>query len=227
MAIISCAIQCILGAYLFYTYQYVSLNPIPLTSPFLSPLVTTGLSSISGSLFLFCIYIHLYYFYIPQISDYHHLHFSLPDFNSLSVIFCRSIHFAADVKISFFFLWPSNGLCVCVCVCVCVCLCVYIYIFFSNNHSYRYEMISCGFDLHFPNDSDIDVDSDSLPIFFIIYIYIYVYIYLLLSCICSFFFFFWSFFLGPHPWHMARGLIGAVAASLRQRHSNVGSEPHL
>ena len=200
MAIISCAIQCILGAYLFYTYQYVSLNPIPLTSPFLSPLVTTGLFSISGSLFLFCIYIHLYYFYIPQISDYHHLHFSLPDFNSLSVIFCRSIHFAADVKISFFFLWPSNG----VCVCVCVCLCVYIYIFFSNNHSYRYEMISCGFDLHFPNDSDIDVDSDSLPIFFIIYIYICIYIFAF-KLYMFFFFFFLVFFSRATPMAYGQG----------------------
>ena len=38
-------------------------------------------------------------------------------------------------------------------------------------------------------------------------------------------------FLGPLPWHMgysrARGLIGAVAASLCQSHSNAGSEPCL
>ena len=38
-------------------------------------------------------------------------------------------------------------------------------------------------------------------------------------------------FLGPLPWHMggsqARGLIGAVAASLHYRHSNTGSEPPL
>ena len=46
-------------------------------------------------------------------------------------------------------------------------------------------------------------------------------------------FFFLSFlsFLGPHPWHMevprVGGLIRAVAAGLRQSHSNVGSELHL
>ena len=38
-------------------------------------------------------------------------------------------------------------------------------------------------------------------------------------------------FLGLHLWHMEgprlRGLIRAVAAGLRQSHSNAGSEPHL
>ena len=40
MVIIPCAIQYMLVAYLFYTQQFVSLNPIPLTcpSPLLSPL---------------------------------------------------------------------------------------------------------------------------------------------------------------------------------------------
>ena len=44
-------------------------------------------------------------------------------------------------------------------------------------------------------------------------------------------FLFFLLFLGPLPWRMggsqARGLIGAVAASLRQSHSNSGSEPRL
>ena len=42
-------------------------------------------------------------------------------------------------------------------------------------------------------------------------------------------FVFWSF-LGPHPWHievLARGPIGAVAASLCQSHSSGGFELHL
>ena len=39
-------------------------------------------------------------------------------------------------------------------------------------------------------------------------------------------FFFFLPFLGSHPWHIM-GLIRAVAAGLRQRHSNAGSEPHL
>ena len=43
--------------------------------------------------------------------------------------------------------------------------------------------------------------------------------------------FFFLPFLGPLLWHMevsqARGLIRAVAASLRQSHSNAGSEPIL
>ena len=46
---------------------------------------------------------------------------------------------------------------------------------------------------------------------------------------CSFFFFF--LFLGPLPMAYggseARGLIRAVATSLRHSHSNVGSEPRL
>ena len=56
----------------------------------------------------------------------------------------------------------------------------------------------------------------------------------------AFFFFifvFWVFFfclfafsraaLGAYGGSQARGLIGAVATSLRQSHSNPGSEPHL
>ena len=52
-------------------------------------------------------------------------------------------------------------------------------------------------------------------------------------CIFVSFFFFLSFvFLGLHPQHMeggsqARGLTRAVATSLHNSHSNVGSEPHL
>ena len=46
-----------------------------------------------------------------------------------------------------------------------------------------------------------------------------------------FFFFVFLPFFGPLPQHMggsqARGLIGAVAASLRQSHSNAGSKPRL
>ena len=36
-------------------------------------------------------------------------------------------------------------------------------------------------------------------------------------------------FLGWHPWHMdiPRGLIGAIAAGLRQSHSNARSDPSL
>ena len=56
----------------------------------------------------------------------------------------------------------------------------------------------------------------------------------LLSLTRSYLFFvclFVSSFLGPHPQHMEvprlGGLIGAVAASLHQSHSNAGSEPHL
>ena len=53
-------------------------------------------------------------------------------------------------------------------------------------------------------------------------IYLFIYLFIL-----SFF----VFFLGLHPEHMevsqARGRIRAVAASLGQGHSNVGSEPYL
>ena len=48
-----------------------------------------------------------------------------------------------------------------------------------------------------------------------------------------FFFFFFVFLLflwaapAAYGGSQARGLIGAVAASLRQSHSNAGSEPHL
>ena len=46
----------------------------------------------------------------------------------------------------------------------------------------------------------------------------------------SLLFFFLSFFfvfLGPHPWHKARGRIRAIAASLGHNHSNTRSKPCL
>ena len=53
MALFHCEIQYIPVAPLFYTKLFVPLNPMPLSWP--SPqLVTTGLFSISVSLFLFC-----------------------------------------------------------------------------------------------------------------------------------------------------------------------------
>ena len=60
MAIILCAIQ-----YVFVAYFIHSVNPIHLICPYLtylSLLVATNLFSISMNLFLFCIYIHLYFF---------------------------------------------------------------------------------------------------------------------------------------------------------------------
>jgi len=53
--------------------------------------------------------------------------------------------------------------------------------------------------------------------FYLFYVFIFIFVFLP--------------FLGPLPRHMggsqARGLIGAIAASLHQSHSNKGSEPHL
>ena len=39
--------------------------------------------------------------------------------------------------------------------------------------------------------------------------------------------FFFSFFLGPHLWHMELSRLGAIAAGPRHSHSNGWSEPHL
>lgn len=63
----SCATQFILVAYQFYTQQSVFLNPLPqfTTPPSLCHLVTTGLFSMSLSLFLFFIHIRLYHFLDP------------------------------------------------------------------------------------------------------------------------------------------------------------------
>ena len=63
MAIIPCAIQHILFAYLFYTSNWYLLIPYPYLAPLL-----TKMSSVSVSLFLFC-YIHLFVFQNPQIDD--------------------------------------------------------------------------------------------------------------------------------------------------------------
>ena len=58
MAIFPCAVQHILVAYLIYTKQFVSPNPLPLSYPSPFPLSRiTSLCSISVSPFLFS-YIH-------------------------------------------------------------------------------------------------------------------------------------------------------------------------
>lgn len=64
LGVIPCAERCVLVASLFYTKWFVSANPIPLICPLSIPLplVTVGLFSVSGSLCVFCIDIHLYYF---------------------------------------------------------------------------------------------------------------------------------------------------------------------
>ena len=86
--------------------------------PSLSALVTTSLFFISVSLFLFC-YIHSFLlflrFHIQMIS--YSICLSLIYFTS--IIFSRSIHIAANVRISFF-LWLSN-------------IPLYIYIFFIHS----------------------------------------------------------------------------------------------
>ena len=61
MALFRCEIQYIPVAYLFYTEQFVPLNPMPLSWPSSPRLETTGLFSISVSLLLFC-YTHSFWF---------------------------------------------------------------------------------------------------------------------------------------------------------------------
>ena len=59
---IPCVLKYIHIAYPFDTLKYISINPIPLICPsllFISPLLTTNLFSMSVSLFLFYVYIHL------------------------------------------------------------------------------------------------------------------------------------------------------------------------
>ena len=55
--------------------------------------------------------------------------------------------------------------------------------------------------------------------------------YRVLGIVILFFYFILFVFIGPYPLayegSQARGLIRAVANSLSQSHSNVGSEPHL
>ena len=63
-ALIPCAVRGILVAYLFWMSSVYLLIPTPhlSTLPPLSPSITASLFSISVRLFLFCIYLHLYYF---------------------------------------------------------------------------------------------------------------------------------------------------------------------
>ena len=61
MALFRCEIQYIPVAYLFYTEQFVPLNPMPLSWPSSPRLETTCLFSISVSLLLFC-YTHSFWF---------------------------------------------------------------------------------------------------------------------------------------------------------------------
>ena len=92
--------------YFIYSSLYL-LIPYPLfvPSPFPFPFGTTSLFSISVSLFLFCIYIHSYFFrsHISVIT----CSVCLSLLISVSMIFSRSIHIAANGKISSF-LWLSN-----------------------------------------------------------------------------------------------------------------------
>ena len=71
-------------------------------------MVTLSLLSTFVSMFLSCIYIHLYYFLDATYKSY--------DICSSLTFLLRSIHFAADGSISFFFM--AEFVCVCVCVCV-------------------------------------------------------------------------------------------------------------
>ena len=71
-----------------------------------------------------------------------------------------------------------------------------------------------------------EYDTAPAPTTFITHIYLKVHKHLLFF----FFFFFFGLFTAipaAYGGSRARGLIGAIAASLHHSHSNVGSKPHL
>ena len=88
------------------------------------------------SVFLFCTWIHLYYFLYSTCKWYHIIFFSL-FLTSLSMIFSSAIHIAANDIISFFLMAKYIPSCVCVCVCWvifhCLCVCL-LYPFSVDGH---------------------------------------------------------------------------------------------
>jgi len=78
----------------------------------LLPLVIARLFSVSVTVFLFCVYIHLYSF-LDSTCKWYHVVFVFIWLISLSVMFSGFIHIASGI-ISFFFYWLSYiPLCVC------------------------------------------------------------------------------------------------------------------
>ena len=57
--------------------------------------------------------------------------------------------------------------------------------------------------------------------------WLYVFVVIVVNILHFFSFFFFRATLGAYAGSQARGPVGAVAAGLSHRHSNVGSEPHL
>ena len=83
----------------------VSLKPVSSTSPppSLSPLVTTSFFSLSVSLLLSVTFTSWLYFWNFKCKWYHTV-FVFHCLTSLSIMPSKSIHFAANGKISFFFM---------------------------------------------------------------------------------------------------------------------------
>ena len=113
----------------FISYAH-TLNFLHLIS--FSSLGTASLFSISVSLFLSCIYTHLYCF-LDSMYKWYHTVFACVWLISLSIIFSRSIQTAANGRLSFF-LWLSN-------------IHIYIYIFhilfmdLSKGNQYKKKML--------------------------------------------------------------------------------------
>ena len=102
MVIFPCAVQYILIAYLFYSSINSSLClslPCPYLAPPLSPLVTTGLLSVSESVSVL-LYTFIYFLDSTVSDNIQCLSFSV-SLISLSMIPSRSIYVAANGKISF------------------------------------------------------------------------------------------------------------------------------
>ena len=138
MAIISCAIQYIFVAYLFYrevSKSYLIPLPCPsiLPSPHWQPLVYSLCLWIC---FSFAIYLHMFYFLDPHISYVIDCLFMC--YISLSIIFFRSNHTATNGRISFFLRLSNISLCINHVFFLFVCFCFFFLL------SFRASVVAYG-----------------------------------------------------------------------------------
>ena len=111
-------------ASLFYTWSFVSLNPLLLFAPpsLLSLLVISSSFYLSESVSIL-LYSWVCFIFKDVTYKWYHIVIVFLWLTSLSIILSRSIHVCAKGKISIFSGWVvlcSVRVCVCVCVCVCV-----------------------------------------------------------------------------------------------------------